>query len=231
MNIALIVAGGSGTRMGNGGRPKQFLPLAGRPILIHTAERFLRHAKIDGVVIGIHPAWLQYTQELLAQYFPENKISAIPGGASRHETLARLVEEAKKRFALGETDVLVTHDAVRPFLTERMISENIEAARRYGAAGTYIPATDTIVCSQNGEELSGMPDRAGMYQAQTPQSFRLGDYENVVSELSEDELLQVTDACKLFFLRNRPVRMVEGETTNLKITHPLDYRIAQMLTE
>ena len=231
MNIALIAAGGSGPRMGNGERPKQFLPLAGRPILIHTTERFLRHPEIDGVVIGIHPAWLQYTQELLAQYFPGDRISVVLGGASRHETLARLVEAAKERFALGEADILVTHDAVRPFANDRMISENIEAARQCGAAGTYLPATDTIVRSENGERLSDMPDRAGMYQAQTPQSFRLGDYEAVVSELSEDELSKVTDACGLFFLRSRPVRMVEGERTNLKITHPLDYRIAQMLTE
>lgn len=232
MNIAAIVAGGSGTRMGTGGLPKQFLPLVGRPVLIHTAERFFRHPEIDGIVIGMNPVWLQYAQELLARYFPEDAgIAVVPGGASRHDTLARLVEAAKERFSLQEEDILVTHDAVRPFVTDRMISENIRAARQYGVAGTYIPATDTVVCSQDGETLSGMPDRAGMYQAQTPQSFRLGSFERAAAELREDELSQVTDACKLFFLRNCPVHMVAGEITNLKITHPLDYQVAKKIVE
>ncbi len=230
MNIAAIVAGGSGVRMG-GGRPKQFLPLAERPIFIRTTERFVRHPLIDGVVIGMHPEWLQYGRELVAQYFPEAPVYLTAGGASRQETLAALVKSAKEQFHLKKEDVLVTHDAVRPFVTASMITKNIQAATEYGAAGTFIAATDTIARSLTGSEVSEMPERAQMFQAQTPQSFRLYDYECVVSELSKEELSGVTDACGLFFLRNRTVHMVPGDSTNFKITRPFDYRMAQLLAE
>lgn len=231
MNIALIVAGGKGLRMG-GGIPKQFLLLEGKPVFVRTIEAFLNHEDISAVVVGMNGEWLSYAEKLVSEYLPgAENVRLTEGGASRQETLDLLVREAKERCDICSGDVLVSHDAVRPFVTKRLITDSIRAARKQGAAGAYIPAGDTIVSSDDGAQVSAMPDRATMYQAQTPQAFQLGLYENVISSLTEKELEQVTDACKLFFLRGIKVAMVDGDVQNIKITHPMDYRIAKMMVK
>lgn len=231
MNIALIVAGGKGLRMG-GELPKQFLLLDEKPVFVRTIEAFLNHEDITAVIVGMNGEWLSYAENLVNEYMPgAENVCLIEGGASRQETLDLLVREAKKRYAIGDCDVLVSHDAVRPFVSKRLISESIGAAVAEGAAGAYIPASDTIVSSENGVQVSAMPDRSTMYQAQTPQTFQLGLYESVVNSLSEKEFEQVTDACKLFFLRGIQVAMVKGDVQNIKITHPMDYQIAKMMVK
>lgn len=231
MKIALIVAGGKGTRMG-GDLPKQFLMLSGKPVLIRTIEAFLNHKEIDGVIVGMNGDWLEYGEQMLQRYFsPGDRVFITTGGASRQETLDLLVQKAVKLYQLTEEDFLVTHDAVRPFVSERLISESIEAAKEYGVSGTYISASDTIVVSADGHSVSEMPSRTRMYQAQTPQTFRLGTYQEVWDSLTQKELEEVTDACKLFYLRGIPVKMVQGDVQNIKITHPMDYRIAKMMVK
>ena len=227
MVIAGIVAGGVGSRMGQNILPKQFLELAGKPIVIHTVEKFLASPDIDNVVVGVHGDWLHLMEELKEKYFPdEERIAIVKGGSSRNETIKNIIDCAREVYGADDTTIMVTHDAVRPFLSLRIIRDNVEAVKKYGVCDTVFGATDTIIQSQNQEFITEVPVRKTMYQGQTPQSFTAGLFDEVYGSMSEEELEIVTDACKMFFLRGHKVYLVEGEVTNFKITYPFDLKMA-----
>ena len=230
MVFAAVFAGGIGSRMGNSDTPKQYLELGGKPVIIHTVEKFFVNEEIDEILILCPKAWVAHTRDLVAKFLPEGKkITVIAGGATRNGTLENAIEYIESNCETDEDTVIVTHDAVRPFLTHRIICENVEAAKKYGACDTVIPATDTIVASEDGKMISSIPERNKMFQGQTPQSFRLKELERVLSSLTEDEKAILTDACKIFTIKNKDVFMVNGEVFNFKITYPYDLKVAQTL--
>lgn len=230
MIFAAVFAGGVGSRMGNSDTPKQYLELGSKPIIIHTIEKFFINEKIDEIIVLCPKPWVAHTRSLVAKFIPEGKkISVIQGGDSRNGTLENAIKFIEENYETDEDTVIVTHDAVRPFLTHRMIDENVDAALKYGACDTVIPATDTIVESENGSMISCIPDRKKMYQGQTPQSFRLKELEKVLASLTEEEKAILTDACKIFSIKNKDVYMVNGEVFNIKITYPYDLKVAQTL--
>lgn len=230
MVFAAIFAGGIGSRMGNSDTPKQYLELGTKPVIIHTIEKFFVNDKIDEILVLCPKAWVAHTQALVEKHLPKGKkITVISGGATRNGTLEKAIEYIENNCEVTEDTVIVTHDAVRPFLTHRIIDENVEAAVKYGACDTVIPATDTIVESQDGKIISSIPDRSKMYQGQTPQSFRLKELERVLASLTEDEKAILTDACKIFSIKSKDVYMVEGEVFNIKITYPYDLKVAHTL--
>ncbi|MCR5149775.1 MAG: 2-C-methyl-D-erythritol 4-phosphate cytidylyltransferase [Clostridiales bacterium] len=230
MVFAAIFAGGSGTRMGNIDTPKQYLELGNRPIIIHTIEKFFVNDRIDEIVVLCPKSWVAHTKDLIKKFIPAGKkVTVIPGGKTRNGTLENAISFINENYEVEDDTVLVTHDAVRPFLTHRIITENVDCALKYGACDTVIPATDTIVESGDGKTISNIPDRSKMYQGQTPQSFILKDLENVLLSLTEDEKAVLTDACKIYTLKNKPVHLVEGEVFNIKITYPYDMKVAATL--
>ncbi|MEF2919684.1 MAG: 2-C-methyl-D-erythritol 4-phosphate cytidylyltransferase [Acutalibacteraceae bacterium] len=230
MIYGAILAGGSGTRMHISSMPKQFLPLRGKPIIIHTLEKMLACNKFHAVYLGVHPGWMSYMYDLLDKYNVDtNRVRLAPGGETRNETIFRVIDEIKRDYGESDDDIIVTHDAVRPFVTLRIIEENIEAAEKYGACDTVVPATDTIVCSENGLEISDIPNRGFMYQGQTPQSFNVKMLKEVYAQLTPEEISTLTDACKICVIKNVPVKLVKGETLNMKITTVNDYEIAEVI--
>jgi len=229
MTIAAILAGGVGSRMGNLGTPKQYLVVGGKPILVHTVEKCWVHPEVDHVVVLTPSSWVGRTNDMLAEHLPaDHGVAVIAGGDSRNNTLRCALAYVKERFG-DEDHILVTHDAVRPFLTHRIISDNIAAAREYGACDTVIPATDTIVQSRDGKMLSAIPPRGELYQGQTPQSFRCLALAKLMDSLTPEEEATLTDACKIFAIKNAPVALVRGEAHNIKITYPHDLKVAQAL--
>lgn len=230
MVFAAVFAGGIGSRMGNSETPKQYLELGTRPVIIHTIEKFFINETIDEIIVLCPKAWVAHTRDLIKKHLPEGKrITVIAGGETRNGTLEKAIEFIESNYETDEDTVLVTHDAVRPFLTHRIIVENVEAAVKYGACDTVIPATDTIVESADGKMISSIPERKRMFQGQTPQSFRLKELERVLASLTEDEKAILTDACKIFSIKNKEVYMVEGEVFNIKITYPYDLKVAHTL--
>ncbi len=226
-----ILAGGTGSRMGNYTVPKQFLPLNGKPVIVHVIEKFLVHTELDRIIVGVNPNWLEYMRDLQRKFFPnEETLTVVEGGSDRNSTILAVIEEAKRLGGTPE-DVIVTHDSVRPFVTLRMISDNVAAALKYGVCDTVIPATDTIVYSENNMYITDIPVRSKVYQGQTPQSFKIGLFEKVYGEMSEEELRIVTDACKMFMLKGHEVYLVEGSVSNIKITYPFDYKMSQIMME
>ena len=228
MVFGAILAGGVGSRLG-ADIPKQFLMLGEKPIIIYSLEKFLACSRMDAVFIGVHPDYLQYTQELVARYVPENqnRVHILPGGGSRNDTLQNIIAAIDLLRQDSPEDIIVTHDAARPILTMRMLEENIDAAIEYGAVNTVCAATDTIVISQDGVTIEDIPNKAVMYYGHSPQSFRINMLKDLYSTLTQEEKDILTDACKICCLRGQQVALVRSEYTNLKITTSGDYIIAQ----
>ena len=225
-----ILAGGIGTRMGNVEKPKQFLEIGGRPVIIHTVEKFVVHPGFDKILILSPKAWLGYTEDILRKYIPGSEaISVIEGGSTRNETIMNAIRYIERTDGLEEDTIIVTHDSVRPFVTYRILDENIRYAREYGACDTVVPASDTIVQALDNEKITDIPDRRFMYQGQTPQSFHACRLKELYENLTDQEREILTDACKILVLKGEHVHLVQGEVSNIKITYPYDITVAHAL--
>lgn len=229
MIFGAVLAGGVGSRMNISDMPKQFLPLGKKPIILHTLEKFLMCNRFDRIYVGVHPNWQLHMQDLLDKHLHGAPVTIVPGGGDRNSTILNIIGAIEKDHGESDEHIIVTHDSVRPFVTLRIINENIDAAIQYGACDTVVPAIDTIVVSEDGEEISNIPNRNLMYQGQTPQSFKMSMLKNLYHDLSEDEKGALTDACKICVVRNTPVKLVAGEISNIKITTVSDYKIAQAM--
>lgn len=233
MIFGAILAGGIGSRMDGADMPKQFLPLKDKPIIIHTLERFLLCERFEQLYVGAHADWIDYMNSLINQYLPKDKskITVTPGGENRNETVLNIVHTIEYTNGTSQDHIIVVHDAARPFLTLRMIEENIDAALTYGAADTVLPAIDTIIVSEDGQQISDIPDRRHMYQGQTPQSFQVSTLKELYYSLSEEEKTCLTDSCQIYVKQDYPVHLVQGSVTNIKITTQADYKMAQALAK
>lgn len=230
MIFAAILAGGIGSRMGGTDTPKQFLTLGEKPVIIHTIEKFVINSKFDKILVLSPQNFINHTNNLISEYFGENDdIIVLEGGESRNDTLINSINYIKDNFEIDDDSIIVTHDSVRPFVTHRIIEDNIEAAKKFGACDTVVPATDTIVESIDGKIINDIPIRDNYYQGQTPQSFKINKLSELINSLSEDETNILTDACKIFVLKGEDVHLVDGEITNIKITYPYDLKLANTI--
>ncbi|WP_303294850.1 IspD/TarI family cytidylyltransferase [Methanobrevibacter woesei] len=230
MIFAAILAGGVGSRMGNSDVPKQFLNLGDKPILIHTIEKFIINSKFDKILVLTPNNFINSTIDLIKNIEGEtDKIVVLEGGKTRNDTIRNAISYIKSNFPIDDDSVIVTHDSVRPFVSHRIIEDNIKMASEYGACDTVIPATDTIVESVDGDTISSIPLRDHYYQGQTPQSFKINKLDSLYNNLSKDEIESLTDAAKIFTLNNEDVFLVEGDVTNIKITYPYDLKLANTI--
>lgn len=230
MIYAGILAGGTGSRMGNVPLPKQFLELDGKPIIIHTIEKFLLTKEFDKIFIATPQKWTLHTKDILNKFnLDDSRLEVIQGGSDRNETIMSIIEDIEKNKTITDDDVIITHDAVRPFLTRRIINENINAVLENKAVDTVIPAIDTIITSKNGKDIDSIPLRNEMYQGQTPQSFNINSLKYNYNKLSESNKKLLTDACKIMVVSNQKVKLVVGELYNIKITTPYDLKVANSI--
>lgn len=229
MIFGAILAGGIGSRMGNTEKPKQYLHIGKKPILVHTVEKFIINSRFEKVIVLCPKQWISYTKDLLEKYIPGNQVVVIEGGSRRNETIMNAIAYIEENYGLDEDTVIVTHDAVRPFVTHRILEENIDLAVKGIACDTVIPATDTIVESKDGQTISLIPDRSNYYQGQTPQSFRAKKFKELYLSLDEAEKNILTDAAKVFVVKGEQVAIVKGETFNIKVTYPYDLQLAETL--
>ena len=217
MVYGVVLAGGGGSRMG-GDKPKQYLTVKDKPIIIYTIEKFISVPQLEKILVLCPSKWVEHTKNLIAKHIAPaaDRVAVIEGGSTRNETILNAIRYIENEGNLNDDTIIVTHDSVRPFVTYRIIEENIAAAEQFGACDTVIPATDTIVESRDHRVISAIPDRSVMYQGQTP---------------TEEEKEILTDAAKIFVIKGEPVALVQGETYNMKITYPYDLRVAKSLLE
>src|SRR5699024_7592356 len=157
------------------------------------------------------------------------KVKVVEGGSDRNGTIMNIIKSIEQENGIKDEDILITHDAVRPFLTHRIIQDNIEMGIKYGAVDTVISAVDTIVESEDGQFIKDIPKRDSMYQGQTPQTFNIQKLKDLYEGLSTEEKEILTDACKIFSMKGEKVKLVDGEIFNLKVTTQYDLNVANSI--
>lgn len=217
MAYALICAGGRGLRFG-GNVPKQFIETKGKPILLQTVEVFERTAEIEKIVVMCPKDYLKEAEEILSLC---KKAYVTEGGADRNLSVMNGIAYIEEHFGLDEKTIVVTHDAVRPFVSEKMIVRSIEEAKKYGAAVAAVPAVDTVIEVENGV-ITSVPDRQKMYQVQTPQTFYAKKLRELYLSLSQEEKNILTDCSRIYVSKGETVRVVDGDIKNIKITFKSD---------
>lgn len=216
MNIGIILAGGIGSRMGIVDKPKQFIDIYGKPIIVHTLEAFDNHPEIDYIAIVCLNEWMDDLKILLRRY-EINKVKwLIKGGSTRQESVYNAITTISKDAS--DDDILVIHDSVRPLVSHKVISNNISSAKKFGATDTVIPSADTIVKSLNGLEIHEVPNRSELYIGQTPQSFKLALIKRAHETAMEKNKLNATDDCQLVLDLGHEINLVMGEKLNFKVT-------------
>ena len=216
--------------MKNAAMPKQFIRVLDKPIIIYTVEKFVKQKHIDRIYIGIKPDWHGVMDQLLEEYgIDTQRVRVIDGGSDRNDTVMKIVAAVKTEFDIKKGDIIITHDAVRPFLTDTMIEENIIGALKYSACGTYLKCVDTVVSSHDGETVDGSLDRSKLYRAQTPQSFDITLLDEYYNRLDESRKSRLTDTCSIFTEAGHKIHIIPGDTVNIKITTDSDLIIAKLL--
>lgn len=224
--IAVILAGGSGSRVGLK-IPKQLLKIAGKTVLEHTLDVFAEAERIDEIVVLMHPEHVDDARRLGAAYPKVTEVLA--GGSTRNETTTLALDVLS---AKGDDDLRVLfHDAVRPLIDHRIIDQCVAALAEYEAVDVAIPSADTIITLGEDGTISDIPDRSLLRRGQTPQAFRLGTIRRAYDIALKDPNFTATDDCSvvLRYLPDVPIAVVEGSDQNMKITHPIDVFIADKL--
>lgn len=229
MIYALILGSGIGSRMGNTTLPKQFLKIGNKPIIIHTIEQFILSTRVNKIIVVVSSDYENYLKDLFKEY-KLNNIDIVIGGSDRSSSMINGCNYILDNYAVNDNDIIITHDAVRPFVTSRIINDNIDKIKNYDAIDTVIPATDTIV-EVDDDIISNIPIRSKMFQGQTPQTFRLKELVSIYNSLSNKEKEILTDACKIYTLKNKRVGYVKGEIYNLKITTKFDLNVAHSIVK
>lgn len=216
MNYALILAAGSGSRMGNTDKPKQFLPIYGTPLMVHTIEAFEMHEDIDGIVIVTNDTYLDQVKVWCKQYDLSKVKSVVAGGDSRQKSVYNGLIALKSH--LKDDDIVLIHDAARPLISSQIITNNIEECKISGAVDTVIKASDTIICSKDFKTIDSIPNRNELYQGQTPQTFKFSLIIKAHEKALENVVDNVTDDAKLVLSLGYKVSLVNGSKQNFKVT-------------
>jgi D-ribitol-5-phosphate cytidylyltransferase len=222
-NYAIILAGGHGLRVGDN-IPKQFLPINNKPIIIWSLETFNKMPEINGIIIALPVANLKLFDEILSNYNIPKIIKIVPGGLTRHLSSYNTV----KCMNFNSDDILIFHDAARPFISEDLIRNCIDAAIKFGAAGTYVKTIDTIAEVKE-RFIHKIPDRDILYNTQTPQSFKYSIIKRAHFLAQLNSIETASDDVQLVLNTGFNVRIIEGDYRNIKITTKYDLEMAEFI--
>ena len=228
MVTALIFAGGTGQRMNSRAKPKQFLELHGKPIIIYTLEHFEYHALVDRILVVCLADWIEELKGLLKRYGIRKVVDIVPGGETGHDSIyCGLL--AMGAFSAPE-DIVLIHDGVRPLINDDLITRNIETVKLHGNAITVEAVRESVVRSIDGDRIADIPPRDQMYIAKAPQSFR---YENIIGvyRQAQRDGIKSIDSAHLCYLYQVPMYTIASTKNNIKITDPMDYHIFKALCE
>ena len=235
MNIAVIFAGGAGVRMNTKSRPKQFLELNGKPIIIYTLELFDNHPQIDAIVVACLKEWIPFLKKMLKKFEINKVVSIVEGGDTGQASIYNGLEAAelfarKQDSAAAEPVIVLIHDGVRPLITEETITDNINEVRRSGSCITGIPATETVVVQESDGRLE-IPTRAKSKIARAPQSFYLKDIIAAHRRAREEGREDFIDSCSMMSHYGYKLGLVMGPMENIKITTPTDFFLFRAMVQ
>lgn len=218
-NIAVIFAGGVGQRMTNATKPKQFLEVNGKPILVYTMEKFQAQPAIDAIILVCVEDWIDYAKMLVRRYELTKVVAVIPGGSNGHQSRSIGLRKAKEMF--GNAVVLV-HDGVRPLIDGKTIDKCIESVHQNGNAIVASPAIETVAMREQDENCKIVPrEKCAMLRA--PQCFFLDEILELFDRAQADGYDDFIDCATMSQLYQKEIFTINGPAENIKITTPLDY--------
>ena len=230
-NVAVIFAGGTGQRMNTRTKPKQFLELHGKPIIVYTLEAFNEHREIDGIVVVMLESYIGYTQDLVRKYSLDKVKKVVPGGSSGQESIYNGLKAAAEIYK--EDDIVLIHDGVRPLIDEETITANIQSVKERGTAVTVTAAIETITMKDETGAVGTIIDRSQCELARAPQSFFLGQILGVHNRARNEKDLAPSfiDSASMMKYYGYKLYTVEGKPENIKITTPSDFYIFRAMVD
>lgn len=224
--IAIIIAGGSGQRMGQD-IPKQFLNVGEKPVIVYTLERFQNHPSIDGIIVVCIDGWHEILRSYAKQFNITKLISIVSGGRNGQESIKNGLDEASKLYE--EDDIVLIHDAIRPMVSNDIISDNIAKCELHGNATVVIPVTTVVLEKVKDEYSNKVVDRDTLLLTQTPQAFVLKDILDAHKEAKKKGITNSVASCDLYATLGRKVYYSMGDEMNIKLTRPGDIQIFKAL--
>lgn len=231
MNIAVIFAGGVGSRMNSKEKPKQFLEMYNKPIIIHTIEYFENHPMIDAIAVVCVEDWIPYFEKLLFKFRIEKVKKVVPGGETGQLSIYNGLCAAKE-IAGDEKSVVLIHDGVRPLINEQIITDNIESVKKNGSAITTAVVKETILVVNEGTStIDYVPSRKNSRVARAPQSFWLDEILEAHNKALADGITDCIDSCTMMQQYDHDLFLVDGPGENIKITTPEDFYTMRAILE
>lgn len=231
LNIAVIFAGGVGSRMkSKSGVPKQFLEVAGKTIIAHTIQIFEDNKNIDQIVVSMLPSGIDKMSKIVAQHGFKKVSAIVPGGETGQLSIFNGLKAARS-ISNSNNDIVLIHDGVRPLITSDLINQNIEGVKKYGSAITTAPAKETFVLVDESGGVEEVVDRRKSFIAKAPQSFFLDEILMIDEKAIADGEIDVIDSSTLMAQHGVKLHIVEGPYENIKITTPDDYFMFKALYE
>ncbi len=216
MNIALILSGGTGTRLG-AEIPKQYIKVGGKPIIMYCLETFAAHQMIDEIRIVADKSW----HEFISDRVKSDKFKGFSApGENRQMSIYNGLTDIMKNAA--ENDHVIIHDAARPLLSDKMITKCLEAAHEHDGSLPVLPMKDTLYFSENGRTVSGLLDRNKIYAGQAPEAFILGKYYEANKALLPEKILKINGSAEPAIIAGMDIAMINGDENNFKITTKAD---------
>lgn len=230
MNTVVIFAGGSGNRMNSKARPKQFLQFYGKELIVHTIENFQNHREIDQIVVACKEDWIDYMQQLVHKYDLTKVASVVAGGETGQMSIYNGLVAIEQLAINDPHSVVLIHDGVRPFVDESLITSCIESVKQHGSAITVVPATETIVTTEN-NHIKTITDRSKCFLAKAPQCFHLDEILATHRKAQQDGNINMIDSASLMKHYGHTLHTVPGNFDNIKITTPADFYTFRALYE
>ncbi len=216
MNIALILSGGTGSRL-HSDIPKQYIEVCGRPIISYSLERLSLHQSIDVIQIVADPAWQKQVTAWLTDADPGKKFKGFSNpGENRQLSILHGLEDI--RSYAGDSDYVFIHDAARPLLSERQITDCLGMAAGHDGVIPVLPMKDTVYASQDGRFIQSLLNRSEIYAGQAPEVFRLGSYYKANKALILDRILKINGSTEPAVMAGLDIYMIPGDEKNFKIT-------------
>ena len=230
MIYGAMLAGGSGTRVKSSDVPKQFIEIGGAPVIIHTLNNMLKVERFDLIYIACREDYIEYLKKAAAEHasHPE-KVRIIAGGKERMGSIRCVTGSIARDNGIGEEDVIVIHDAVRPFVTEKILNDSIDCAAKYGACVCGLPCADTILHSVKGDVVDDIPARSELFCGQAPDSFRLHHFIKMQENLTPEQKEKITGTSQICTMNGQPIYIIEGDAINFKITTDSDLLMVRTL--
>lgn len=231
MNYALIFAGGVGSRMNSRAKPKQFLEIHGKPIIVHTIDHFEEHPEIDAICVVIVKEWLDYMRSLVEKYSLKKVKWIIPGGNSALESQYNGLTVINEECSEKEKNIVLIHDGVRPLIDDKVISDCIRETNKYGSAVTVAPAIETIIRADEDHNIKDTFPRSECQLARAPQTFYLNDILDAHKRAMAVGNHNFVDSTSMMLYFGKKIHTVEGPAENIKVTNPADFYICRALLD